>query len=213
MSSALLPLLFISSAVGLGYGFMRGQRRNRMIAAEIAHSLEEFYHPEEKRYVNIGGVVGYHIFYRLGGQLKSLVGTLTLLPRHAVLYLPISRLLGRRDQLRLTLHTRAVPFGEGHIADPKAFEQGLLFLKDEESLQQRSVSLGEQELLILYHNPMVADRLESFLGALSTVEGLFSFSLSRMERHYSVVADPRPHSLIPLVRGLQEHLSLLELEQ
>ncbi|MFW6249492.1 MAG: hypothetical protein ACOC47_00195 [Alkalispirochaetaceae bacterium] len=211
MNAVLLPTLIISFAFALGYGFMQGQRKNRLIAAEVAHSLEELYRPDDTRYVNIGGVVGYHIFYQLHGKVKSIVGTLTLLPRHAVLYMPISRLLGRRDQMRLTLHTTALPFGEGHIVDPGALEKGILYLEDQESLQRRSVSLGERSFLILYRNPMVADRLERFFAALPTVEGLHSFSLSRMERSYSVVADPTPESLIPLIEGVQENLTLLEL--
>ncbi len=212
MNAVLFPLLLVSFALVLGYGFLKGQQRNRIIASQLAHSLEEFYRPEEKRYVNIGGVVGYHIFYRLHGKLKSLVGTLTLLPRHALLYLPISRLLGRRDQVRLTLHTTAVPFGEGHLADAKALGSGILYLEEEEFLKRKSITIGEREVVILYRNPMVAERLESFLNALPTVNGLHSFSLSRMERNYSVVADPSPESLIPLVQGVQENLSLLELD-
>lgn len=211
MSSALIPLLILPLSAAVGFAFLKGQRRNRLIASELAHSLEDFYKPEEKRYVNIGGVVGYHIFYRLQGEIRSLVGTLTLLPRHAILYLPISRLLGRRDQVRLTLHTTETPVGEGHLTDPASLHAGLLYIEEEERFQRRAVTIGERELLILYRNPLIADRLETFLNALPSVEGLFGFSLSRMERSFSIIADPTSRNLIPLVRGMQNNLHILEM--
>lgn len=211
MPSILVPVLIVPLSVLLGVAFLKGQRRNRIIASQLAHSLEDFYKPEEKRYVNIGGVVGYHIFYRLQGEIRSLVGTLTLLPRHAILYLPISRMLGRRDQVRLTLHTAETPFGEGHIADPGALDRGLFFIEDEEELQRKSVSLRDRRLIILYRNPLVAERLEAFLGALPTVDGLFAFSLSRIERSFCIIADPTSRELIPLVHGMQNNLHFLEM--
>jgi hypothetical protein len=211
MASVLVPLVILPLSALLGFAFLKGQRRNRLIASQLAHSLEDFYQPREKRYVNIGGVVGYHIFYRLGGEIRSLVGTLTLLPRHAILYLPISRLLGRRDQVRLTLHIADTPFGEGYIADPKSLERGLLYIEDEESLERKRVAIGDRTLLILYRNPLVAKRLEAFLTSLPTVEGLFGFSVSRMERNFCIVADPTSRNLIPLVKGMQQNLHHLEI--
>ena len=213
MTSWIVPLLFVPISFLLGYGYVRGRRKNHAIASSVVRSLEEFYHPEEKRYTNIGGVIGYHIYYRLTGRIERLVGTLTLLPRHAVLYLPISRLLGRTDQLRLTLHTDAIPLGEGHIVEPEALSAGWIFIRDEESLHRQEVSCRGRPLVILSYNPLVAERLNRFLAALQTVEGLSAFTISRLERHYTLVVEPNRANLVELIRGLQDHLGLLEVER
>ena len=113
--------------------------------------------------------------------------------------------------MRLTLHTSETPFGEGHIADPDTLERGLLFIEDEEELQRKRITLGEQTLIILYRNPLVAERLENFLRSLPTVQGLFGFSLSRMDRSFCIIADPTSRGLITLVEGMQRYLYILEM--
>lgn len=209
--SLLLPLVILPVSAALMFAHVYGQRKNRHIASQLAASLEAFYHPEEKRYQSIGGVIGYHIYYQLSGHIRRLVGTLTLLPRHALLYLPISRLLGRRDQLRLTLHTEETPFGEGHIVDPGQLDSGLLFLASEEEMERRAVTVEGREFYILSFNPMVAQRLETFLRALPDTTGLVAFSSSRLEKQYTLIADPTPEALMPLIEAVQRRFSLLEL--
>ncbi|MFP4329299.1 MAG: hypothetical protein ACLFP6_01140 [Spirochaetaceae bacterium] len=211
---ASLPLLLIPAlSLSLALASFYGQRKNRRIARELAHCLEHFYQPEQKRYQSIGGVIGYHIYYQLSGRIRRLVGTLTLLPRHALLYLPISRLLGRTDQLRLTLHTDATPLGEGHIVDPRQYSKGWLFLADEEEMERREVRVAEREYLILTFNPMVADRLETFLNSLPKTEGLIAFSSSRLEKQYTFITDPDPESLLSLITGAEDNFSILEVSR
>ncbi len=85
-------------AGALSYGFYWGYKKNLSIMKETAKLLEEYFTPTRKYYTWIGGVVGFEAQYFLLDGRKIHV-KLILVPRHAILYYPISLLLKRRDKL------------------------------------------------------------------------------------------------------------------
>ncbi len=97
MTTVGIILIFILAGA-LSYGFYWGYRKNLSIMRETAHLLEEYFTPTRKYYTWIGGVVGFEAQYFLLDGRKIHV-KLILLPRHAILYYPISLLLRKRDKL------------------------------------------------------------------------------------------------------------------
>ncbi len=97
MTTLGIILIFIVAG-GLSYGFYWGYKKNLAIMKKTARLLEEYFTPTKKYYTWIGGVVGFEAQYFLLDGRKIHV-KLILLPRHAILYYPISLLLHKGDKL------------------------------------------------------------------------------------------------------------------
>lgn len=97
MATLGIILIFLTAAA-LSYGFYWGYRKNLSIMKETAKLLEEYFTPARKHYRWIGGVVGFEAQYFLLDGRKIHI-KLILLPRHAILYYPISLLIHKRDKL------------------------------------------------------------------------------------------------------------------
>lgn len=163
-----IVLLFIGFAAFLGLRWYQGGRQNREITISAAGILECVFAPLDTTYTNIGGVVGYNFVYELDRPFRRLEGTITTLPRQAVLYLPISRVLLRReDQLLFTLYFEELKTGQGHIVEEERYRRGSIPVADPESLSSTLVSRNRATFRILWYNPMIRDRLREVLDQLS----------------------------------------------
>ncbi len=85
----LTAVLLISFAVG--------RKRNFALVVSSAEFFENFFKPLDKTYTWIGGFIGYSATYEL--EKGSVQITLTLMPRHSVLYLPFSWLIRGGDMV------------------------------------------------------------------------------------------------------------------
>jgi len=116
-----VPLLLFVFAVSafLGIQFRRGHRKNYKIYHAAFSELMEIFCADDQVFTNIGGSIGHHanFYYREKGLIYEIDATITLLPRHAPLYLPISEYLMRNDRLFISLYMRYPPPGEGHIIE------------------------------------------------------------------------------------------------
>ncbi|RKX66811.1 hypothetical protein DRP44_03345 [candidate division TA06 bacterium] len=112
--SLFLIIVAVSFAVILAY--FVGGRRNKKKIREIASELEELFDPVDKEYTNIGGFVGYHFNYEIENEfIEKIRGTITLLPRHSILFYPISLLTSKSDKLFITITLRKAITEEIHI--------------------------------------------------------------------------------------------------
>ena len=113
MEPYITPLILLALVTTGGYFW--GRKKNRWIGAWIARETEAALQPRETEYVNIGGCIGYHLTYALAAPFREAKGTFALLPRHSLLYLPISFLIRRHDRFFLQLFTDERLPGEAHI--------------------------------------------------------------------------------------------------
>jgi hypothetical protein len=113
-----LILIFGLSAL-IGIGFHRGKKKNNAIYLSAFSQLVDIFKPHDQTFIDIGGLVGHHASFTIEqrGGIYKIDATITLLPRHAPLYMPISRRLMRSDRLFVTFYTRASPPGEGHLIE------------------------------------------------------------------------------------------------
>lgn len=193
MSLALALVLALSAFVAV-MGVV-GARTNRRLAAQISTILEQAFHPEVKRYTNIGGVVGYHFEYDTGALLGRVEGTMTFLPRHTVLYLPFSLLAGRQDRLSIVLHPENSPPGSGHIFDAHQHRGGWFPVEDEEEMERLPFNHGGRDFVILSYNPLVRDRLADALRRIPDVSCLRHFGYVGSSYTYVVELQPRTATL------------------
>jgi len=114
----LVPLIFAVSAY-IAIGFHRGKKKNREICLSTFSDLMEVFKPDDQTFTNIGGIVGHHATFNFqeNGPIYEIDATITLLPRHAPLYIPVSKLLIRSDRLFITFYMRTSPPGEGHLIE------------------------------------------------------------------------------------------------
>ncbi len=111
MDVELIFLLLLLSAIAM-YQFFRGRKLNLLIMSKVSKDLEENLKPLDKEYTWLGGYVGFKARYKL--RNTEVEATLTLLPRHALLYLPISLLVNKADKLYILVRGR-IDLGELHI--------------------------------------------------------------------------------------------------
>ena len=112
--------LFIGFTCLLTLGYFWGRRSNKNITHSALKDLVEIVKPDDQNFTNIGGVIGFHanLFVKKKGTPFSRVdATITLLPRHSWLYLPISKLIRKYDRLFITLYFRRPPAEEAHLIE------------------------------------------------------------------------------------------------
>ena len=114
-----LILLIFGITAFVVIGFHRGKKKNRQIYLSAFSELIDIFQPDGQTFTRIGGQVGHHAVFTFNGKkpISEIDATITLLPRHAPLYLPISRLLMRSDRLFITFYMRFSPPGEGHLVE------------------------------------------------------------------------------------------------
>ena len=142
MEPYILPLILLALCTTAGYFW--GRKKNRWIGAWIARETEAALQPRETTYVNIGGCIGYHFTYALAAPFREAKGTFALLPRHSLLYLPISFLIRRHDRLYLQLFTDERLPGEAHILREDYYQKEKDRIAGAEAMRRDRVVMGER---------------------------------------------------------------------
>lgn len=147
-------------------GFHRGKKKNRRIYLSAFSDLIDIFKPNGQTFTNIGGQVGHHAVFTFDGKkpISEIEATITLLPRQAPLYLPISKLLMRSDRLFITFYTRFSPPGEGHLVE-KAYDgfRGHE-ITNAAGLSREEVKWGENTFCLYYDRITMYDRLKQLLA-------------------------------------------------
>jgi hypothetical protein len=113
----LIPLLLLGIAGSAQY--FLGTKKNRWLGHHMSQQAERLLKPKDIEYINIGGAIGYHFKYKLRDPWSSAKGSYTFIPRHSLLYVPFTYLVGNRDRFFMNLFTDKKLIGEGHIIEKK----------------------------------------------------------------------------------------------
>lgn len=112
--------LFIAFSVLLTFGYFWGRRRNQEIFHSAFDDLLKCFRPNEQKFTNIGGAIGYHAnlyIRRKGAFISQVDATITMLPRHSWLYLPVSKLIRKYDRLFIEMYLKNTPEEECHLIE------------------------------------------------------------------------------------------------
>ncbi len=155
------PVSFVVliAAVVVSVAWRRGMRANRALILSACNTVEEVFDPVDKTYTNIGGSIGYQFTHTLEKPFSRIDGTIATVPRQAVLYLPISRALGREDILQLTLFCPNLPPGIGHIVESRQLRRGWIVPEETEQMYARTEQLEDMTVVVYYFNPYVREQL------------------------------------------------------
>ncbi|MFO7915008.1 MAG: hypothetical protein R6U43_04895 [Candidatus Krumholzibacteriales bacterium] len=177
MDNALYINIFILISITLTAGYFFGRKKNRAIAASSINTLLKILKPERQEITNIGGLVGYHLRMWFNGEkVEKAQGTITLLPRHSLLYLPISRGFRGFDRFFITISLNTLPVRKGARLFEKRFYHK--YREDEGiGMQVESISRGRREFLLFYENGRELSFLRDLLSGIENPAKLKEVSI------------------------------------
>ncbi len=182
-------LILLGIAASVQYFF--GKRKNRGIAGSVTKDLEAAFKPGHTNYVNIGGAIGYNFVYALSGGLwTSAKGTITLSPRHSLLYLPISRLLGFRDRFYINLFTKKKIRGEAHLVERGVLRRARI--DGIEEMSRRETEASGKRFVLLWRGEDLSAELEKLLAAMPDPARLRHFCAFPGNKTFYLYTVPKP---------------------
>jgi len=158
--------LFIGFSVLLTLGYFWGRRSNRRIYRSAFNDLVDVVKPDDRNFTNIGGAIGFHanLFIKKKGTPFSRVdATITLLPRHSWLYLPISKLIRKYDRLFITLYLKKPPSEEAHLIESKYSKFMGSKIENAHLLHHEAVKWGDLDFHLYYHSLEMREKMRSFV--------------------------------------------------
>lgn len=150
-----------------------GSRKNRWVVSTMSKQLEAVLKPRSTNYVNIGGSIGYNFSYALSAPYTNAKGTITLSPRHSLLYLPVSRLLGIGDRFFVNVFTKKKLRGEAHIVDATYMRKANI--EGVDSMQHRDIEAKGKKFVLLWRSVDLSRELEATLACLDDPSSLRHF--------------------------------------
>jgi hypothetical protein len=201
----ILPLILLA-LVTTG-AFFWGRKKNRWIGAWIARETEAALRPKDTQYVNIGGCIGYHFTYAMAAPFREAKGTFTLLPRHSILYLPISFLIRRHDRFYLQLFTDERLPGEAHILRQDYYDKNKDTITGAETMRQDRVMSGRHAYVLLWKHSGLDRRLRLLLERLAgRGDALLHFCCYPGNHNFFLYIAPVHGRLEPLLRTVVDEL-------
>lgn len=158
--------LFIGFSFLLTLGYFWGRRSNRKIYESAFNDLVDVVKPNDQTFTNIGGAVGFHanLFVKKKGTPFSRVdATITLLPRHSWLYLPISKLIRKYDRLFITLYLKRPPVEEVHLIESKYSKFMGSKIENAHLMHQKTVKWEDLDFHLYYSSREMLEKMRSFI--------------------------------------------------
>jgi hypothetical protein len=198
--------LFVVLTFGLVVAVIYGRRYNHRWAAVVIRAIEAQFRPDTAEYVTIGHGLGYGFDYTCtAGPFPEIQGVLTLLPRYTPLYLPIARMIGRQDLLKLTFHCgETLPSGVGAIVHTNCIYSRWFAIEEDEDWQEREIERDERRFTIYYYNPAVARRFEEIAPALTEISGINQIAVDSRKQTITTFLTPRGDTIRTELQKLGE---------
>ncbi len=157
--------LFVAASFLLAFGYFWGRRKNQAIAHRAMNDLLAIFRPREQQFTNIGGAIGYHANLYLkkkGGWLSRVDATITLLPRHSWLYLPVSKLIRKYDRLFLEMYLKNAPPDESHLIESGYSRFAGTRIRNREAFQREELTWGRFQFHLYTRSPETRSRFLDF---------------------------------------------------
>jgi len=184
--TATVSVLIAIMAIGafIVYSFHSGRRKNKEICTATFNELITIFKPDDQTFTNIGGAVGHHgtFTFKERGPVSRIDVTLTLLPRQAPLYMPISKFLMKYDRLFISVYMRYPPPGEGHIIERGYTGFRGPVITNISRLRQMEFKWGDLAFFLYYVQDRMVDHFKKLVETLPDPGPI---------RHIAIVPDQR----------------------
>jgi hypothetical protein len=157
--------LFVAFSCLLSVVYFWGRRANQRLYLSVFDELTDVFKPKDQTFTSIGGVVGYHAKFILKKEsiFSKVDATITLLPRHSLLYLPLSKLIMEFDRLFVTLHMKSALPGEGHLIENRYAGFRAPKITNAHRLEKTEIKWGGHDFLLYFEQFKMRDQFMSFV--------------------------------------------------
>ena len=168
-------LLIAIGALGVGatIQYFIGVKKNKWLGKRITAQIEDILHPKESHYVNIGGAIGYNFTYKLREPWKDAKGTITFFPRHSLLYIPLSMLIGGSDRFFINIFTDKKLAGEGHIVEKSHLRRAKIDAIQD--MNREEIKTGGKTFILLWKQESIKKALLATLAKMPEQNNLTHF--------------------------------------
>jgi hypothetical protein len=160
--------VFVAMIVAAGVlmlGYLRGRKVNLALVKAISQELETALRPKDQTYTWLGGLLGFRAEYTGSPHAPRVEATLTLAPRHSLLYLPVARLVTGGDRLFVVSYPTKSIRDEAHVV-AQAYRRRLGRLAGEERWHRETVDTGSARFEVLGPNPALVASLRDWIRSL-----------------------------------------------
>ena len=186
--------------------FFKGRRDNLALMSIFSHELENAIEPKDKLYTWLGGYIGFKADYNIGeGTLDKVEVTLTLLPRHSLLYFPIALLISKRDRLYLVFRLQKKPSNETHIVE-KRYKRTRK-IEEEVAFDVEEINIGKKNFKVLYEKSNIAKTLVSWFKNLENPSLIKHIAIVPKTNVFYVFMKPKPGLVEDYVKKVMDLLN------
>ncbi len=194
VTSGLLLAIMVLAGIS-SIQFYKGRKLNLQLMQHYLRSIEEVVKPEDKDYVWLGGYIGFRAKYKVNREnIRKFEYTLTLLPRHSILYFPISLFVSRHDKLYVVVRPFAQIKREAHLIQ-KGYYRFKPGIEGEELLQREVVEINGIKYEALFEKRRDVELLKSLVEGLSKVKNIKHVSLTPKTNVFYVFMKPEPDTI------------------
>ncbi|NJE53650.1 hypothetical protein [Thermococcus sp. 21S9] len=209
ISPTLLFALMVVAAL-TSIQFYKGRKLNLQLMQHYLRSIEEVVKPEDKDYVWLGGYIGFRAVYKVNrDNIRKFEYTLTLLPRHSLLYFPVALLTSRHDKIYFVIRPFAEIKREAHLIQ-KGYYRLSPNIENEDFLQRETIEIAGKEYEALYEKKRDVIKLKELVESLSNPHNVKHVSLTPKTNVFYVLMKPEPDTIErdveKLVRFVNEKL-------
>ncbi|WP_148882306.1 hypothetical protein [Thermococcus aciditolerans] len=175
--------------------FYRGRKLNLMLMEHYIRAVKEVINPEDELYTWLGGYIGFRAEYKVNrGNIRKFEYTLTLLPRHSLLYFPIALITSRHDKLYVVVRPFSEIKREAHLIQ-KGYYRMRPSIDDEELLKKEVVEIAGKQYEALYEKKRDVENLKTLIESLSNPHNVKHISLTPKTNVFYIQMKPEPETI------------------
>ncbi len=193
-NQVLFTIIFVLAGISV-IQYYRGRKLNLLLMEHYIRAVKEIVKPEDENYTWLGGYIGFRAEYKVNrDNIRKFEYTLTLLPRHSILYFPISLLTSRHDKLYFVIRPFAEIRREAHLIQ-KGYYRLKPDIENEPLLQKETIEIAGKEYEALFEKKRDIENLRELVENLSKPHNVKHLSLTPKTNVFYVLMKPEPDTI------------------
>jgi len=198
-------IIFVAGIASLQY--FRGRKLNLFLMQHYIRSVKDVVKPEDETYTWLGGYIGFRAEYKINrDNLRKLEYTLTLLPRHSLLYFPVSLVTTRHDKLYFVFKPFAQIKREAHLIQKGYYRLGPN-IENADLLQREEIEIAGKKYEALFEKRRDIEKLKSLAESMSKPRNIKHVALTPKTNVLYIQMKPEPETIEEDVRKMVEFIN------
>lgn len=193
-NQVLFAAIFLIAGVS-ALQFYRGRKLNLMLMEHYIRAVKEVIKPEDELYTWLGGYIGFRAEYKVNrGNIRKFEYTLTLLPRHSLLYFPIALITSRHDKLYVVVRPFSEIKREAHLIQ-KGYYRMRPGIDNEDLLKKEVIEIAGKQYEALYEKRRDVENLKALIESFSNPHNVKHVSLTPKTNVFYIQMKPEPETI------------------